>query len=699
MRLEEIELKIRIISQLNPVFSKTPFDFAVESCSKENIQSALSEPTVNVDAKCPATGLPPLNFLVNRIDDNNFCSIFRCIAVLLEHFVNVNIPDNEGITPIECIANKQRLNDSRKREILEFFFKNAIDIEITEETHNLLNEMFNDLELPPMQTIKEEWDFNRLKNCLMKEREEDFLKGLNFITKTSNKVNLDECFTADVPFHSSDFQFTLLTFAVSRGLTNSVKRLLRLGANINYKPRRFEPYLEKFSLTAIEWACIQRNCSILEILLRSSKIDTHVDSPLITISLGGDIFNRSFFPFVNEKCFEELMGSPKIEKVHVETRGSFQYSAFEYACVHFKDKPAIISALLAKGAYIGTDNINARLLEHRFDNCIKRISCREETYPGIEFSYMNLVPAFRSQRRKCFNKEMKVVENISQSEDHRHLLLHPLIQYFLFLKWERLKKVFLLNILAYLLFTAFILVNIFTYYLENARPQNVCSWWLLLVTYVGISLREIFEFTLSPRLYFLRLENYLKLAVLAMVSLVLYNFGAEEATRRTIAAITISLAAGEMFILLGYLDTFSISIYVIMLRTVIISFTKAFVIYGSILLVFASCFVALLYEPDDPPGALSDVDKFDRFWLNLIRIIAAKMLLMVNGDFDLDDIKFDLDLSKHLLFFAFIAIGSVASFTLLVGIAICDIQVNIFTIIFGFVYYNTDFLSENQIRS
>ena len=53
---------------------------------------------------------------------------------------------------------------------------------------------------------------------------------------------------------------------------------------------------------------------------------------------------------------------------------------------------------------------------------------------------------------------------MSQSKKHRHLLKHPVITSFLFLKWKRINSAYNKNLIFYTLFVALLTAYIFALY-------------------------------------------------------------------------------------------------------------------------------------------------------------------------------------------------------------------------------------------
>lgn len=698
-----------LVYQLNVGLQKRPIDFAVEALC--NLDTLLLEPTCNIDIKCQAwRGMTPINYLASRIVDNNFERIYLfIIRRLVENQANVNIPDDDGITPIWRIITNDMLSNSNKRKILFNFFENSIEVDIDNyqdgKIRNILEKDFPDIKLPPINVrrSKEKWDFSRLIMCLSIKEETEFLRGLNCFIEW-NEDDLSKLFSTD------NGKFTLLKLAVKNGMVKAVERMLRLGADINFKGKNF--------VTPIECACRRGFWRILDIFLRSTKIDTSTNESLIwtvippmVVDDGADIDKEIDFA----KCFQILMRSPKVDVDYVN---SSNQTALDTAIRLLNGRPDIITALLNKGAYIGIHtkssfqsynnfaitNIAPKLLENRLDYCITPIYEKyEDDYFELRFDFRNLASIHYKRNKGLFDalaNEMEPINCIAETKGLRHLLHHPLIQAFLFLKWQRLALIFNLNLLVYFVFSTSVLSYVLStfIYMEVPHTTTSISWWLSLIMTFAIILRELFQFVLSPHLYLRSVQNYLEMTLLAFVILVLCNLDVLDAHRRTVATWTILLVTSELFILLGSLEMFFI--HFTMLKSVLVSFLKAFALYVVILVAFALCFFAMLNHSDTDNESHTyrngtdlklnetdanrnettsteteekDDDKFSSF--DNLGLSLVKIVVMATGEFDAGSINFELNPFSYLLFLVFVFLVSAVLFNLLSGLAVTDIQV------------------------
>jgi len=70
-----------------------------------------------------------------------------------------------------------------------------------------------------------------------------------------------------------------------------------------------------------------------------------------------------------------------------------------------------------------------------------------------------------------------VLFHMAQSDKHRHLLKHPVLASFLWLKWKRIGAAYNRNLLAYFLFVAVLTAHIFHVYGRNEASSPSSDGW------------------------------------------------------------------------------------------------------------------------------------------------------------------------------------------------------------------------------
>lgn len=487
-----------------------------------------------------------------------------------------------------------------------------------------------------------------------------------------------------------------LQMALIDGDVEMFERVLRLGANIDN-----EVEIRDEKLSPVEYACNYGYWQILEIILRSRNAKICGKPLLSSVVRNMDLQateNRDY-----EKCLELLLKREDIELEHCDDDNR---TALHYAVLNHHQNA--ITALLEKGAYIGVksnfgeysiSHIHPKILENHLDNCITTVDTIDDKTFAIEMNYRNLVPLSCKQKRDTCNaniNEMAPIAYISQSKDLRHLLKHPLLQSFLFLKWHRLALTFISVLFVYCTFSASIWAYIYWYYFDMNDSNDIKQilFYISFPLTVLVFLCEVFQLMFSLK-YLNSFENFLVFLkrVVFLVMLALWNLNVTESHRRIIAAVNILLVAWEIFIWLGYWEIIDFPTNFIMLKTVLISFIKGFIFYVIILVAFALCFFVLLSESSGSKATVTklndsivlpgqnqtedeedpDLNKFVSFWPSLIKIF-----VMFSGEFEAGSINFDLNAFSYLIFFVFIFLMSTVLFNLLNGLAISDTQVGTF---------------------
>lgn len=386
---------------------------------------------------------------------------------------------------------------------------------------------------------------------------------------------------------------------------------------------------------------------------------------------------------------------------------------------------------MARGAYIGSPNkyndlpitdIDARVLETHFNSCISTNGRRpgDDNYE-IRFDYTNLVPLIvrksmaasappnsnhyhktsilpdhsfttsssahddpyssassRAQPPPQCTDEMAPIEYMSRSAELKHLVKHPLIASFLFLKWHQLALVFYANFVCYTGYClAMIMYVLFCYGRSGAQLPNAgLAALLYIVSLLGtlyVLAREIAQLVMSPTVYVRNKENYLELVLITATVIVLTNFEFAESTRKTIASCTILLAVSDFFLLTGSLPVLSFSTHLVMLKTVARSFMKGLLLYSIILIAFALCFYTLLGDGQRDVGVVTDdIADFNNFVHPGVAIVKA--VVMLTGEFDASNVHFKENYASYVLFVVFVLLISTVLSNLLNGLAVSDTQ-------------------------
>lgn len=273
--------------------------------------------------------------------------------------------------------------------------------------------------------------------------------------------------------------------------------------------------------------------------------------------------------------------------------------------------------------------------------------------------------------------EMEVFKYIACNGAFKHLLKHPLLSSFLFLKWHRIRRVLYANfafyVIFYLLLNAYILSMTYdsstskneTQMVNNIRNnmslestlriawyQNNLLWAFTIMLLLLFVFREILQFISCPWRYLENLGNWLEITLIVLTFAVLCSAGPQ------VGAIVILLSAWELVILISQHPRMTTGIE--MFRTVSFNFVRFLFPYAFLILAFALAFYTLFKDSDNT----SFSDPGHSFF---------KTVIMLTGEFDANDIPFvSHPVWSHIVFVLFVFLIAIVLFNLLNGLAVSD---------------------------
>ncbi|XP_050461502.1 transient receptor potential channel pyrexia-like isoform X1 [Cataglyphis hispanica] len=291
--------------------------------------------------------------------------------------------------------------------------------------------------------------------------------------------------------------------------------------------------------------------------------------------------------------------------------------------------------------------------------------------------------------------------NTFVQEHRKDLLSHPLVMAFLHLKWEKIRKLYLLRIFLYAMtvicMTTYVLTALaYKCYNHNEittdnskicgskravdflfrRPFIEIQWYLALVLTCITIPRKIFGFMVykSALQYFSNIDNVLDGVVIISVFVTSFVYtGRTYDWQNYVGAFAILCAWTNLMLMVGQLPAFGT--YVAMFTHIQFEFAKLLLAYSGLLIGFTISFCVIFAgEP-----------AFDNPFTGLIKVLA-----MMAGELDFeglinsaDDesmandsfiIYHPLSVCSQILFTLFIVFVTVILMNLLVGIAVHDIQ-------------------------
>ncbi|XP_016983877.1 transient receptor potential cation channel protein painless isoform X2 [Drosophila rhopaloa] len=666
------------VNYINQKLNKAAINYAADSRDPGNLAALLryrAGAKVRVNRKYAQ--LTPLNSLAKNLTEENASDVLSCIKLLLDYGASPNIIDQADFTPLHHVLRKSKVK-AQKRELVQLFVNHPeldIDSHRNGEVRRLLEEQFPELALPKERLSGTEIDGQTLRQTLRYGEdglfEQQFAEYLQ-----SHEGNAD----------NQDEFFSLLQESIKLGKHNAFEAIIASGVDINSKPDKTN------EATIVELAVICGNWQALERLLKEPNLRLNSKSRLLNAVIGR-LEETPYESFNHQRCFDLLLENDCVDVNEADTGRQVPLS---YA-VKYRNTTAI-QKLLKHGAYIGSrssfgtlpiKDMPPEVLEEHFDSCITTNGEKSgERNFEINIDFKNLIrqerdigvgkPAAPSNQ---LHDEMAPIAFIAETKELRHLLHHPVISSFLFLKWHRLSTIFYINFLLYSLFTASIITHTLLKFHESDHRALTALFGIF--SWLGIGyliIREAIQFMMSPVRYLLSITNIMEvvLIILSICTCIESNFDKE--TKRVLAVSTILLVSIEFCLLVGSLPVLSISTHMLMLREVSSSFLKCFALYSIFVLTFSLCFYILFGKPMEDSATLDqdsgkeeeDGGDFNTFTKPIEALI--KTIVMLTGEFDAGDIKFT-SIYTYLIFLLFVFFMTIVLFNLLNGLAVSDTQV------------------------
>ncbi|TDG50746.1 hypothetical protein AWZ03_002735 [Drosophila navojoa] len=672
-------------NHINLRHNKAAISYVCDSRDPLNLAVLLRRPQVLVDRKYGH--LTPLHSLAKNLKPENVEQVHRCMQQLLDYGASPNVVDQGDQTPLHLVLRNNRIPPAAKQELVKLFLQQPnldIDTYRNGEVRQMLTAQYPELQLPPQRPVNDdgEIDFERLLRQLRDGDESQFEQLL-----AEHKLNISD--QENQRNVQQEQYLPLLMESIKLGKQSAFEAILQTGINFNQKP------LGQAS-SAVELAIIWGNWRALETLLQHSELRLEPGSRLLNavISRLGQQPLDSFCDY--SRCFELLLDSPLVEINEQDASGQVPL----YYAVKYRNMQAV-QTLLSHGAYIGAKSIFGELaiedmwpelLEQHFDSCITTNAQKagDQNFEII-IDYKNLMrqqPILEQQTLKGrpmpAQDEMTPIACIAKSKELRHLLQHPLISSFLFLKWHRLSLIFYINFVIYAFFTGSIIVYTLLKFHESSHSALTALFAIF--SWVGICyliIRELIQLLMAPKWsYFRSLTNVLEVALIVLSIMTCKESSFDRETQRVLAVFTILLVALELCLLVGSLPVLSISTHMLMLRAVSSSFMKSFGLYSIFVGTFSLCFYILFGKPQEQqeqkepqeqqskPGAEED-SSFNSFSKPVEAVI--KTIVMLTGEFDASSIKFD-NATTYFIFLLFVLFMTIVLFNLLNGLAVSDTQ-------------------------
>lgn len=597
---------------------------------------------------------------VDTLDSNNSSPLFMAATKGWEYMVRALILKGANIE--SSVGNKTTSDVIRKKlpGLLE-----TIDFSLIEKPQRYFGDELYD-------ALKDD-DLQQFKNLLDEVN----------VSHEKSKVSIIE---------EDHGEYTLLGYACDNGLSDYVVELLKNGAN----PAQ-EDDTNKSS--PILYATRNGYHTIVELLIAAMKdrgdlekgalkqTDLRKETPLHKVVKREYSVKKEGVDYY--RCLQLLLDKKRY--LNIDAVDEFDNTPLHYAVLC--DDQSFVRALLLNGSHLGIRNkfgtlaitrIQASVLEEVLNECVKYRNNVADRDFEIILHYSLLAPAEASQQ-----PETECLRFLSNSRKHRRLLLHPIIDTFLFLKWQRIKQYYFFNIFAYtaflILLTAYILIFHGTYIeptegsnlnetealtsnetnnTDTVKENYVGNFMMKLILQIFIALlalyivvREGVQFCVSWRFYVTRLENWLEISIVTLTALLLFipmNAGSQQ----SLCAWLVLFSWTEFILLLGRHP--NLAVYITMFTTVTYNFLKFIILFSFMIVAFSISFY-LVFQVDE---------NFSTYHQALLKTIA-----MTTGEIEYTDLPLaTFPISSHLLFVVFVFLIVLVLMNLLNGLAVSDIQ-------------------------
>ncbi|CAH0760164.1 unnamed protein product [Diatraea saccharalis] len=280
---------------------------------------------------------------------------------------------------------------------------------------------------------------------------------------------------------------------------------------------------------------------------------------------------------------------------------------------------------------------------------------------------------------ECEMEQMKVIEALLKTGNRygqKRLLVHPLMESFLYLKWKALLPFFYTIIAFYGLFLISLTIFAVSVFFYRDTVEEKPNWldsgvwgYIVYATVCLVLLQELLYMNVKSSRYFLQLETWVKfgsigLAIILPPSVMVPAFVDAEWPRH-VATIALLLAWMEMMFLLSRFPNWGY--YVLMFGKVASNVIKILLTFAFLVIGFSFSFM-IQFRSKTP---------FEGPWAAFV-----KTVVMMTSEFEYGAL-FDEAHSKQLafsfqivrlIFVAFLILAAIVLMNLMVGVAVNDIN-------------------------
>lgn len=590
--------------------------FAVDSLDPDNLKAFLKKfdrSKVNVKFN----GENSLHILIDLLTNDNYENVSECIKVLLLNGCNPNLPNQKSQTPFLKLLKKQT-KLTKQKDLVEFFLDNSSVDVYTYRQDEMLS------------LFKSQNPHRQLPEQAIQNLDPKFMMSLVIQRREAEFESYFEAFKETCANNSQNYQGECAKFLEMAAIKNApnIAELLLENVAIDLSVRA-EGATWKFPPSFV--ACMQGYYKIVEMFLKQPSLKFCFEKPKefpLEKNTATTLLHETCLRFGREKssdrdvdfkkCFDLLIEDKRCTAAEViNSKDSYGCTPLHYTTRYKNDEATM--ALLKRSAYICTPNnlgqralsdINKESFERFLDDSIGAVNRRNnKTHmyvyghdeQEVHINYSFLIPPQSEE-----NREIAPLQLITKNKDLRHLIKHPVLFSYLYIKWSKLSLLFYINFFMFSLFmlSLIIFIVLCQSIVPEERTKNIAYMFfygLSIVSVLMLFVRELFQCIFSVKHYFRSKMNWFEMFLIFLSCLVLLDLF-EEDFQRILRGITILLAATEFLTLAGTLPNLSVSTHMVILKTVIITFLKSIALYSILLFGFALCFYTIFGHVQPAPS-------------------------------------------------------------------------------------------------
>ncbi|XP_055849071.1 transient receptor potential channel pyrexia isoform X2 [Episyrphus balteatus] len=439
---------------------------------------------------------------------------------------------------------------------------------------------------------------------------------------------------ADVNCRNAGYQTPLHLACLSQSV-ETVEMLIKYGANVNAHYRDGRTALH--AAIVKQSRCLDCCVALLRAGADVNKADNYGYTPLHIAALNE--FSQCVYTFIENGA-------------DITARTDGNVSALSFIV---RRTPDVIPKLIS--------NLDASIKVN--DHEIGDVDCE------IKLDFRLLVPLPTLERGET-DLLMSFIE-VGQ----KRILMHPLCETFLFLKWRRIRKFFLMSLFYHAVYVLMFTIYIFGVYVRNCEKDTTCiaanyissTGYFVVVLNLLLLVKEFFQMAHGLTGYAKYWENWLQWTIIFGVFLcvtpallVAQDLFTVPDWQHHVAAIVMFLVWLELMMLVGRFPIFGL--YIQMFTKVAMNFGKFLMAYCCLLIAFGLSFCVLF----------TDYPAFINIAWSLLKAIT-----MMSGELEFEDIFYGdypikYPVTAHILFLSFVLLVTVILTNLMVGLAVNDIQ-------------------------